>query len=144
MEAGWPGLPTAENTHEVVRKVPPGAPVVYADNDPMVLAYGRALLGDDRATAVVLADARPGRGPADHKPPKAVQTLAEVGLPPAAAISAPGTRSASFPAACSLPRPIRAPTRTSPGWGCGTARTRTWPIPRIPGGCTAEWAKKTA
>jgi S-adenosyl methyltransferase len=53
-----PGLPTVGNTHEVVRLVHSDARVVYADNDPIVLAYGRELLGGDRAATVVLADLR--------------------------------------------------------------------------------------
>lgn len=52
------GLPTVGNTHEVVRQVIPGARVVYVDSDPLVLAYGRQLLGQDPAAAVILADAR--------------------------------------------------------------------------------------
>jgi hypothetical protein len=52
------GLPTVGNTHEVVRRVAPDARVVYVDNDPMVLAYGKALLGDDRNATVILADVR--------------------------------------------------------------------------------------
>ena len=52
------GLPTVGNTHEVVRKVHPGARVVYVDNDPMVLAYGSHLLAGDDLAAVVLADLR--------------------------------------------------------------------------------------
>ena len=52
------GLPTVGNTHEVVRRVAPNARVVYVDNDPMVLAYGKALLGDDRNATVILADIR--------------------------------------------------------------------------------------
>jgi hypothetical protein len=52
------GLPTVGNTHEVVRRVTPDARVVYVDNDPMVLAYGRELLGGDRAATVILADVR--------------------------------------------------------------------------------------
>ena len=52
------GLPTVGNTHEVVRQVVPGARVAYVDNDPMVLAHGRALLGQDRAATVILADMR--------------------------------------------------------------------------------------
>jgi hypothetical protein len=52
------GLPTVGNTHEVVRRVAPNARVVYVDNDPMVLAYGQALLGDDRRATVILADMR--------------------------------------------------------------------------------------
>ncbi|GAA0726161.1 SAM-dependent methyltransferase [Dactylosporangium roseum] len=38
------GLPTANNTHEVVQSVVPEARVVYVDNDPLVLAHARALL----------------------------------------------------------------------------------------------------
>ena len=52
------GLPTVGNTHEVVRRVAPDARVVYVDNDPMVLAYGKELLGDDRNATVILADVR--------------------------------------------------------------------------------------
>ncbi len=52
------GLPTVGNTHEVVRKVHPGAHVVYVDNDPMVQVYGSQLLAGDDAAAVILADLR--------------------------------------------------------------------------------------
>jgi S-adenosyl methyltransferase len=52
------GLPTVGNTHEVVRRVVPNARVVYVDNDPMVLAYGKTLLGDDGNATVILADIR--------------------------------------------------------------------------------------
>jgi hypothetical protein len=54
------GLPTAENTHEVAQSVAPDARVVYADNDPIVLAHARALLSSspEGATAYVDADAR--------------------------------------------------------------------------------------
>src|SRR5579875_3884116 len=38
------GLPTADNTHEVAQRAAPQARIVYADNDPMVLAHARALL----------------------------------------------------------------------------------------------------
>ncbi|MDR7275074.1 SAM-dependent methyltransferase [Catenuloplanes atrovinosus] len=38
------GLPTVDNTHEVAQRAAPDARVVYVDNDPMVLAYARALL----------------------------------------------------------------------------------------------------
>ncbi|GAA4243025.1 SAM-dependent methyltransferase [Dactylosporangium darangshiense] len=38
------GLPTADNTHEVAQRLAPDARVVYADNDPMVMAHARALL----------------------------------------------------------------------------------------------------
>jgi O-methyltransferase involved in polyketide biosynthesis len=39
-----PGLPAADNTHEVAQKVAPECRVVYCDNDPMVLTHARALL----------------------------------------------------------------------------------------------------
>jgi len=38
------GLPTADNTHEVAQRVAPQSRIVYADNDPLVLAHARALL----------------------------------------------------------------------------------------------------
>jgi hypothetical protein len=52
------GLPTADNTHQVAQRVDPDARVVYVDNDPIVLAHGRALLADDASTAFVHADIR--------------------------------------------------------------------------------------
>lgn len=52
------GLPTVGNTHEVVRRVQPEARVVYADNDPTVLAHGGELLGHDPLATVILADLR--------------------------------------------------------------------------------------
>jgi hypothetical protein len=38
------GLPAANNTHEVAQAIAPESRVVYADNDPIVLAHARALL----------------------------------------------------------------------------------------------------
>ena len=38
------GLPTADNTHQVAQRVAPESRIVYADNDPLVLAHARALL----------------------------------------------------------------------------------------------------
>ncbi|MET8649868.1 SAM-dependent methyltransferase [Nocardia aurea] len=38
------GIPTAPNLHQVAQKIAPEARVVYADNDPIVLAHARALL----------------------------------------------------------------------------------------------------
>jgi hypothetical protein len=49
------GLPTAENTHQIVQRYNPTARVVYVDNDPVVLAHGRALLENDGS--VFMADA---------------------------------------------------------------------------------------
>jgi SAM-dependent methyltransferase len=50
------GLPTAENTHQVVQRINPEAKVAYVDNDPVVLAHGRALLEEDERTRLVDAD----------------------------------------------------------------------------------------
>jgi hypothetical protein len=50
------GLPTRQNTHEVARTVCPGARVVYADNDPVVISHGEAILAGDDRTAVVKGD----------------------------------------------------------------------------------------
>jgi SAM-dependent methyltransferase len=52
------GLPTMENTHQVAQSFHPDARVAYVDNDPIVLAHGRALLERDKGTRVVTADLR--------------------------------------------------------------------------------------
>jgi hypothetical protein len=52
------GLPTARNTHEIAQELNPRALVAYVDNDPIVLTHARALLADDAATTVVMADIR--------------------------------------------------------------------------------------
>ncbi|OLT13163.1 hypothetical protein BJF78_22725 [Pseudonocardia sp. CNS-139] len=51
------GLPTRQNVHQIAHSVDPGARVVYVDNDPIVLAHGRALLADNATTTVIDADA---------------------------------------------------------------------------------------
>ena len=52
-----PGLPTTENTHEAAKSVDPSCRVVYADNDPVVVAHARALMaGGD--TVAIEADLR--------------------------------------------------------------------------------------
>ena len=50
------GLPTEGNVHEIAHEVDPSVKVVYVDNDPIVLAHGRALLADNHTTTVVQAD----------------------------------------------------------------------------------------
>ena len=50
------GLPTVQNTHQVAQRWNPDAHVVYADNDPAVNAYGRALLAENRQTWFATAD----------------------------------------------------------------------------------------
>jgi SAM-dependent methyltransferase len=50
------GLPTAENTHQVAQRIQPDARVVYIDNDPAVIAHGRALLTENDRTYFSAAD----------------------------------------------------------------------------------------
>jgi SAM-dependent methyltransferase len=52
------GLPTADNVHQVAQRADPRARVAYVDNDPIVLAHGRAMLAEDEFTVVVRADIR--------------------------------------------------------------------------------------
>ncbi|MEW2357944.1 SAM-dependent methyltransferase [Spirillospora sp. NPDC029432] len=52
------GLPTNNNVHQVAQAFAPGAHVVYVDNDPIVLAHGRALLTTDETTTMIQADFR--------------------------------------------------------------------------------------
>jgi hypothetical protein len=49
------GIPTQGNVHEVAG---PGARVVYADLDPVVIAHSRAILADDQNAAAIQADLR--------------------------------------------------------------------------------------
>jgi hypothetical protein len=50
------GLPTAENTHQIAQRIQPDACVVYIDNDPVVVAHGRALLEENDQTHFSAAD----------------------------------------------------------------------------------------
>src|SRR5579863_3792824 len=52
------GLPTTNNVHEVAQELAPSARIVYADNDPLVLAHARALLtsSPEGRTAYIQAD----------------------------------------------------------------------------------------
>ncbi|TDD83576.1 SAM-dependent methyltransferase [Actinomadura rubrisoli] len=52
------GLPTVQNTHQVAQATAPETRVAYVDNDPIVLAHGRALLAENDNTTVVTADLR--------------------------------------------------------------------------------------
>ncbi|UGT43898.1 SAM-dependent methyltransferase [Nocardia yamanashiensis] len=60
------GLPTVDNVHQVAQRHRPGAKVVYVDNDPIVLAHGRALLQTDDRTTVIQADLREPEAIAQH------------------------------------------------------------------------------
>ncbi|MFC5748971.1 SAM-dependent methyltransferase [Actinomadura rugatobispora] len=57
------GLPGAGNVHEAAVRHDPGVRVVYADNDPLVLAHARALLARDGGVAAVQYDLRDPGGP---------------------------------------------------------------------------------
>ncbi|MCW2931480.1 MAG: hypothetical protein JWM19_2442 [Actinomycetia bacterium] len=54
------GLPTTDNVHEVAQAVAPSSRIVYADNDPLVLAHARTLLtsSPEGRTAYIHADLR--------------------------------------------------------------------------------------
>lgn len=60
------GLPTRGNVHEIAQATAPGSRVVYVDNDPIVLAHGRALLADNSSTTVINADLRAADRLLDH------------------------------------------------------------------------------
>ena len=60
------GLPTADNVHQVAQRYAPEVKVVYVDNDPIVLAHGRALLAENANTAVIQADLRNPKAILDH------------------------------------------------------------------------------
>ncbi|WP_420715761.1 SAM-dependent methyltransferase [Streptomyces sp. SBT349] len=56
------GMPTSQNVHQIAQGIEARARVVYVDNDPIVLAFGGAMLAQDERTAVVRCDIRePGR-----------------------------------------------------------------------------------
>ncbi|MGH3887405.1 MAG: SAM-dependent methyltransferase, partial [Pseudonocardiaceae bacterium] len=50
------GLPTVENIHQAAQRIQPDARVVYIDNDPTVVAHGRALLAENDQTHFSAAD----------------------------------------------------------------------------------------
>jgi predicted transcriptional regulator/O-methyltransferase involved in polyketide biosynthesis len=54
------GLPAVDSTHEIAQRVDPRSRVVYADSDPLVTAYARALLtsGPEGACGHIRADLR--------------------------------------------------------------------------------------
>jgi len=52
------GLPTAPAVHQTAQEVNPGARVAYVDNDPLVLAYARALLAKGPGVTVIPGDLR--------------------------------------------------------------------------------------
>ena len=54
------GIPSAGNVHEVVQEIAPESRVLYVDNDPIVLAHARALMGGaaEGQVAFIMADLR--------------------------------------------------------------------------------------
>ena len=54
------GLPAVDNTHELAQRITPSARIVYADNDPLVIAQARALLASaaEGATGYIQTDIR--------------------------------------------------------------------------------------
>ncbi|WP_216893121.1 SAM-dependent methyltransferase [Nocardia alni] len=54
------GIPTRPNLHEVVQAIAPETRIVYADNDPIVLAHARALMSSTQQgrTTYINADMR--------------------------------------------------------------------------------------
>ena len=50
------GLPTTSSIHTFAQEITDGVQVVYVDNDPMVLAHGRALLSAENTTTVITGD----------------------------------------------------------------------------------------
>jgi O-methyltransferase involved in polyketide biosynthesis len=52
------GLPTRGNVHEIAQTARPGAHVVYADSDPVVVMHANALLADSLTVAAVQGDLR--------------------------------------------------------------------------------------
>jgi hypothetical protein len=79
------GLPTADNVHQVAQRAEASARVVYVDNDPIVLAHGRAMLAEDEHTIVVKADIRQ---PAQILNDQAVKDLIDFDRPVAVIASA--------------------------------------------------------
>lgn len=52
------GIPTMGNTHELARRIVPGARVAYVDVDPVAVAHGELLLGRTPGVSVSWADLR--------------------------------------------------------------------------------------
>jgi S-adenosyl methyltransferase len=82
------GLPTADNTHQVVQRIAPDARIVYVDNDPLVLVHARALLTSSPQGSCEYVDAdvrEPGKilhaaaGLLDFDPPVALLLMGIMG-----------------------------------------------------------------
>lgn len=82
------GLPAEDNTHDIAQRAAAGTRVVYADNDPLVLAHARALLTGALPGATDCIDAdlnnpagllREARGKLDFGQPVAVLLMGVLG-----------------------------------------------------------------
>lgn len=60
------GLPAVENVHEIAQRTRPDARVLYVDNDPMVCAYGRALLRTNKQVDIIQAEVQNPQGILEH------------------------------------------------------------------------------
>ncbi|WP_229075979.1 SAM-dependent methyltransferase [Actinoplanes sp. DH11] len=74
------GLPAPDNTHEVAQSIAPDSRVVYADNDPMVLAHARALMSAGTTTFVRGDLNEPGAILADDDLRKTLDLTQPVGI----------------------------------------------------------------
>jgi hypothetical protein len=75
------GLPAPGDPHEIAQEADPGARVVYASEDPMVLTHHRALLRDGRTTTTVEGGlTTPHRVLADSETSKIIDLTQPVGL----------------------------------------------------------------
>ena len=75
------GVPTEPATHQTARAIVPGARVVYVDEDPVVLAHARALLGTDDGIGVAGQDVLdPERVLADPELTRLIDFSRPVGL----------------------------------------------------------------
>ncbi|MEV8328224.1 SAM-dependent methyltransferase [Kitasatospora sp. NPDC056731] len=60
------GQPMTLNVHQIVQAVDPRSRVVYVDNDPIVIAYGRESLDENDRTAMLNADMTDTEGIFEH------------------------------------------------------------------------------
>jgi S-adenosyl methyltransferase len=79
-----PGLPTQGNVHHIAKRHDPGSRIVYVDNDPVVLAHGRALLHHSPGVAIINGDLRE---PADVLANPELQALVDLSGPVALCMS---------------------------------------------------------
>jgi hypothetical protein len=79
-----PGLPTQDNVHALVRRHDANIPVVYVDNDPVVLSHGRALLGGQDGVAFIDGDVRKPQAILAHRE---LQDLIDLARPVAVCMS---------------------------------------------------------